>query len=275
MANPDWSPLRAALCACRAAGTTPRLWWRDDDAVSDTPALRRMLALSNSFDVPLGVAVIPARVEKSLAPAVRGISGIEVLLHGYAHTNHEPDGAKKAEIGANRSLSDSLEDLRAGWHILSECFDRQALPILVPPWNRIHPDIAASLPTVLGLPSVGLSPFKPRSTANVGGNVRIANTHCDPIDWKGMKSQPAGSAFLGTEASLAQIVGHLQAKRRGTVDANEPTGILTHHLVEPEACTDFMKLLFKCISSHSAAGWLTPSDVFGLVANLRLASGAP
>jgi len=263
------------LDAWADAGRIAHFWWRDDDAVSDTPALRRMLALSTSFDVPLGIAVIPARVEKSLAPAVRGISGIEVLLHGYAHANHEPEGAKKAEIGANRSVSDSLEDLRSGWQILSECFHQQALPVLVPPWNRIHPDIAASLPLVLDLPSVGLSTFKPRSTANVGGNVRIANTHCDPIDWKGMKSQPAGSAFLGTEASLAQIVGHLQAKRRGTVDANEPTGILTHHLVEPEACTDFMRLLFKCINSHSAAGWLMPRDVFGMGANPRLTSGAP
>jgi hypothetical protein len=46
----DWTPLRKELAIWRAEGLTLPLWWRDDDAVTATAALDRLVALSYRGD---------------------------------------------------------------------------------------------------------------------------------------------------------------------------------------------------------------------------------
>ena len=58
----------------RAAGRKPVLWWRDDDARDDAPALRRLLALAAATGLPLTLAAIPdgdrSGLGRALAQAV-------------------------------------------------------------------------------------------------------------------------------------------------------------------------------------------------------------
>src|SRR6185503_10933091 len=84
----SWDALDAELERWRAAGRVATFWWRDDDAVTDTPALRRLLELRASLDVPLALAVIPANADAALAALVP--PEVAVLQHGFAHRNHAP-----------------------------------------------------------------------------------------------------------------------------------------------------------------------------------------
>src|SRR5205807_523163 len=121
-----WPPGRASF------------WWRDDDAAAPTAALDRLLGLGSQ---PLALAVIPANLDPALPGRLDGhrMDGrrIDVLQHGFAHRNHEPPDRKKAELGAARPPGAVLDELRAGWSRLAAAFGDRALPVLVPPWNRI------------------------------------------------------------------------------------------------------------------------------------------
>jgi hypothetical protein len=70
------------------------------------------------------------------------------------------------------------------------------------------------------------------------------------------------------EAALEALVGHLAARRSGRVDANEPSGILTHHLETDEATWAFMEELLARTAGRPGARWI------GLEALLQLEEGA-
>ena len=57
-------------------------------------------------------------------------------------------------------------------------------------------------------------------------------------------------------------MGHLRARRFLEVDAEEPTGILTHHLVQDERTNDFLRRLVTVTSAHPATRWLDATEVF-------------
>src|SRR4029077_17659375 len=137
-----WNDLFAELDRWPAGKAT--FWWRDDDATIHTAALARLLALS---DLPLSIAVVPAAMRVSLAEQIAE-ARIDVLQHGFSHTNYQPDDSKKAELGDARPLPVIQEELRRGWQRLSVLFGKRALRVLVPPWNRIDAKVAATLPSL-------------------------------------------------------------------------------------------------------------------------------
>ena len=85
-----WRPLKNALERWRAAGRRPDFWLRDDDAVAPTPALERLLGLTEQFEVPLMLAVIPAHAGGELAGAIAGRPTVTPVVHGWSHENHAP-----------------------------------------------------------------------------------------------------------------------------------------------------------------------------------------
>lgn len=233
-----------------AGGRAATLWWRDDDAVASTPALARLLGLAGTHAVPVALAVIPARLEPTLAPALAGHDCV-VVQHGYAHRNHARDGGKSRELGGTRVAADVDRELLSGRRALAAAFGERFLPVVVPPWNRIDPDVAGRL---AGLGFAGLSTFGPRHDAPAG--IVQCNTHVDPIAWR------RGRAFAGTDAACAQLVAHLSARRLGAVDAAEPTGLLTHHLVFADDAWDFVGTLLARTRHHPGARWIAAPDAF-------------
>src|SRR5579859_3936699 len=101
-----WADLDAELGIWQSAGRTADFWWRDDDAVVATPALDRLLALTEG--VPIALAVIPGQAGIGLAARLAGVPNVAVLQHGWQHVNHAPAEEKKSELGAHRSLSERL-----------------------------------------------------------------------------------------------------------------------------------------------------------------------
>jgi hypothetical protein len=42
-------------------------------------------------------------------------------------------------------------------------------------------------------------------------------------------------SFIGVDEAIDRVTAHLRARREGAADADEPTGLLTHHLDMSEA----------------------------------------
>lgn len=137
---------------------------------------------------------------------------------------------------------------------MQELFGGRALPVLVPPWNRIDPALFVGL---VDAGIRGLSTYGPRVAKTLDGGIEVVNTHVDIIDWH------AGRRFLGVERCLQLAIGHLTARREGRVDRNEPTGLLTHHLAHDEDAWSFLAAFLLRISDHAAAHWMDARRLFG------------
>jgi peptidoglycan/xylan/chitin deacetylase (PgdA/CDA1 family) len=247
----SWDQLRSELDLWQSDGRTATAWWRDDDAVTVTPALETLLRLEQDYKVPLALAVIPSDLQDDLVERLAETLDTRVLQHGWSHQNHMPEGRKKQELDDLRDLGAVVADLRQGFSVLTSRFGNRFIPVLVPPWNRVADDVVASLQS-LGF--CGISTFNPRKAANPYQGLRQVNTHVDVIDWRGSRG------FVGENIALGAMIAHLAARRGGLVDADEPTGILTHHLVHDAGTTKFLDNLFSM--EHPALSWLTIPGVF-------------
>ncbi|NRB36454.1 MAG: polysaccharide deacetylase [Rhodobacteraceae bacterium] len=229
MAN--WRDLEDELALWRVEGTLPTLWWRDDDAETHTPALDRLLALAGRHRIPIHLAVIPIGATQALGRRIADVSAVDVLQHGWAHVNHEPKGHGASEVGLSRSLDQQRADLLAGWARLQELQMPGLMHGFAAPWNRIGPDTPALLRDLgFSLVSTNLT----RRTAHPVPGLTQVNVHADPIRWKD------GPRFRGVQGFLACVVDHLQQRRRGETDRDEPTGITTHHLQTSDEIWSFL-----------------------------------
>ena len=227
------------------------LWWRDDDAQYPTPALQRLLALSAGGAIPLSLAVVPAGAETALADLLGAAPEVTVVQHGYAHVNHAGPKGKKAELATGRPVDQALAELVRGRQRLERLFGDRFRAVLAPPWNRIDPLLVPALP---GSGIRGLSTYGARLSSEPAIGLTQGNCHVDILDWRGSRG------FIGEDAALSAIVGHLAARRRNEVDAQEATGILTHHLVMDEACWMFLATLIERTLAHPAVRWLAVEE---------------
>jgi hypothetical protein len=226
------------------------LWWRDDDAERPTPALDRLLDMAAG--VPLALAVIPGRAIAPLAQLLASRPDLRVLQHGWMHANHAAADEKKCELGPQRPLPMIMDELAAGWRRLAGLFGPLAIAVLTPPWNRMTETLVPLLATAGYL---GLSTAGPRRQAEPSPGLRQVNTHADLAAW------PTGR-FIGSASALGLIVTHLAARRAGHVDAAEPTGLLTHHLVMDRETEVFIARFLALTREHRAARWLGAAEAF-------------
>ncbi|WP_323797798.1 polysaccharide deacetylase family protein [Nisaea sp.] len=234
---------------------TATIWWRDDDLQRPTPALEPLLAMADATGWAPGLAVVPEGADTDALAARLTGTGAELLVHGFAHRNHAAAGEKKSEFPASRPLSDSCRDAREGLTRLRQALPDRLLPCFVPPWNRIAPDLVDCL-TDGGF--TGLSTFGPRHALEAAPGLRRVNTHIDVIDWRGTRN------FVGTGAVAAALASHLEARRSGRVDAEEPSGLLTHHLVMVDEDWRALETLALELKSHAAVDLIAPRDCFCL-----------
>ncbi|MBX3567754.1 MAG: polysaccharide deacetylase family protein [Rhizobiaceae bacterium] len=238
MTAPSWASLDAALARWRDAGRTPRLWWRDDDAVEPTAALERLLGLAGGHSAPLSLAVIPEGATSALAERLAGEAGVAVLAHGWSHRNHAPSSQKKQELGPHRPAAEVLAELGAGLRRIETLFGARALPVLVPPWNRIGSEI---VPGLAGLGYRVLSVFGPPRPAGLP----VLNATVDIMDWHGTRGcRPAAEI-------VAELVGQLDAGLSSGTP--QPIGLLTHHLVHDEAAWAFLDRLLETTGRQDPA----------------------
>lgn len=250
-----WYDLDRELDLWAAAGRTATFWWRDDDAEAPTPALERMVDIAERFDIPLLLAVIPEPSTEALRQRVEASPLVSVAQHGLRHRNNALPGDRASEFPHGRTLSENVTEMMEGLRLLAGF--PHLVPVFVPPWNRID---ARLFPAIASLGHRGVSTFGARAMAEPLPGFTQANCHADIIAWKTTRG------FTGVGRVLDEIIGHLKARRTGSSDPTEPTGLLTHHLVHDAKCWSFLDTLFGRLSKARGVAWLDPHTVFGLPA---------
>ncbi|MET3482609.1 glycosyltransferase [Methylobacterium sp. 1973] len=246
--DPAFAVIDRALDSVAARGGRVPLFWRDDDAIAASPELDRLVGLAEAHGIPLLLAAIPSGIEPSLKRRLETAPGVRVAIHGLAHSNHAPPGEKPAEFGAHRPLDIRIAEAAAGLRIArARLAEATVLPVFVPPWNRLAPDLAAALPD-LGYCGLSAVPGPP-----VPGLRRLDAT-LDPIDWRGTRSLRDPEALL-----------------TGVADAivrapEQPVGLLTHHRVHDDALWSFVAALIAHLVRHPAIQLLDLREHFGVAA---------
>jgi peptidoglycan/xylan/chitin deacetylase (PgdA/CDA1 family) len=233
-----WLPLMTELARWEEAGRTAEFWLRDDDAVEPTEPLDRLLGLTEKFGVPAALAVIPAFTGEALASRLAAASQVTVAVHGWSHENHAPDGEKKQELGWHRERGIVLDELRRGLSRITDLYGQRMVPLLVPPWNRIAPDL---LPDLMPLGFTALSAFGPARPVAI----RTINSNVDLMDWHGTRGcRDHGLIARDIAAQLARAF-----------EGGDAVGILAHHLVHDQAAWVFLEDLFEFTAGHTACRW--------------------
>jgi peptidoglycan/xylan/chitin deacetylase (PgdA/CDA1 family) len=243
-----WPDLVDELERWGEAGRVAAFWWRDDDATAPTRQLDLLLRLAG--DVPLALAVIPARAEPDLGAALAPKSQVAVLQHGWRHANHG-DSGKKSEFPASRDAEQVAAELIAGAERLKALFGDRFVPILAPPWNRFD---AGFLPLLAPAGIAALSAMAPAGPVARDDGIPRLDADLDLVAWK------TGRGFIGEESALSLLVGRLR-RQRHSGDAAVAIGILTHHLVMDDRTHAFLDQLLATVAAHGAARWVAAAEL--------------
>jgi hypothetical protein len=197
----------------------PVFWLRDDDAVTVTPALQRLLSIKNQ--IPLALAVIPDLAEPDL---FERIGDAAVQQHGCDHRNRAAAGEKKTEFPAHEGIPEALDRLRLAHERLVSMGGSKVLPVVAPPWNRMRRELAVALPRI------GIRGFSSYGDEQSIPGVTQVNTHVDIVAWRD------GKRFVGDEEAVRLAMTF--------VLRDAPVGWLTHHAVHDAAAWRFLERLF-------------------------------
>ena len=191
------APFRKELDAWNAAGLVARFWWRDDDAVTVTPQLRRLLTVSNDFGIGAGVAVIPKQAKVELVDAICPTRCC-IWQHGWGHDFYE-----SGEFGNGRRLGAMISDALEGRNALDAlCGESGWQRVFVPPNHGLAMDFKNLIPalgyTVLSA-GVPLTPEVP--------HVAELNAEVDVMDWPRGRVLGEDDIFILLAAQLAYCSG--------------------------------------------------------------------
>ena len=120
--------LETALDGLPRAGIEWPIWWRDDDAVEGSAALDRLIELAQSIRRPCRSRG-PAGATEGLAARVARAQNIDILQHGWSHSNLAPLGEKKCELHDDAQGIETR--LVKGQNRLGNLFGERLLPVLV------------------------------------------------------------------------------------------------------------------------------------------------
>ncbi|MHC5654211.1 polysaccharide deacetylase family protein [Stappia sp. ICDLI1TA098] len=220
-------------------GMSVPIWWRDDDAVEPSDALDQLVAIANAHEIEVALAVIPKDATPALAKRLAAEPFVSVLQHGYQHRNFQDKarGEKAAEFGRRRDVDEAIAEIAAGSARLRQLFGTRFVPVMVPPWNRIAPQITARIGEAGLLAISTFTQFHPRDRLHV-------QTHVDMIKWK------KGRRFIGWPSAGLRF--DYQLARRRT-NAHEPLGLLSHHLAQDDASFDFLDRTLAILARHPGA----------------------
>ena len=251
----SWATLDRELGRWRARGKAASFWWRDDDATRPTAALDRLLDISRRNNVPVAIASVPKFLSADLPARLHECPTVAVLQHGFAHQNHATGKGEGAwELGLHRGAERVLGELEDGRRIMQAAFAGKFIPVVAAPWNRIDRRL---FPGLRDLGFIGASAFGERAAPPRLAGFTEANAHLDLLSWKGTPR------FRGVAAALRDILEHVGRRRLGLADAEEPTGILSHHLSLDEAAWRFLAELIGFLARHPGVSWRPAGEVFG------------
>ena len=232
----------------RLSGNEPvQFWWWDDDANGSSPALDRLLALSASTGVPVGLAVIPGHLKPSLASRLNKANGIDVFAHGWRHRNHALKGEPATEYPRSRHPDDVRAELSRSLAVLREDFPEKTLPVFVPPWNRLPIEFEDVLVECgyAGLSSI--SENRPQDP----GTAKLRRANCD------LNIVVAPGAVRG-----ADIKGAARVAKSMSAGQGGPFGLVTHHKLFDDAAWKLCELFWTSITRFDCVKIVSARQVF-------------
>jgi len=263
-----WQGVRDELTLWEATGQQARFWFRDDDAICATPALRRLEALASRHGIEIGIAIIPGTAQPELVGYMgEHEASLHPMCHGWMHEIYK--SIEFGEFGAGRPRQalrvDAVRALKRFQSLFPGSF-----PVFVPPFGRLDTDF---IPELLRIGFAGVS-NKPSLTQSRLARVHAAfgwlppsvprfalapallDVHIDPIDWMRSTAHPE-------PAIAAQVLGELRLRRKGYVRQDAPIGILTHHLVHDEAIWTAVETLVGVLAECPASTFARASVLAG------------
>lgn len=234
-------PLRRELELWRAAGRQPRLWLRDDDAVAPGPALDRLLALTAAAGVPVTLAVIPQDSGEALAARLAARPEVSVAVHGWRHRGYRAPGALRGggEFGPERPAAERLAEAARGLRKLAGLHGARALPVFVPPWNRLERSFAPRLAEV-GYAALSAWGDEAAGFPEINAQVAVVN-------------YGAGGAATAPAEQVAEQM--LRRLRRCRETGRGAVGVLSHHLAHVQATEALLAALIE-VTQAAGCAWV-------------------
>jgi len=238
----SFAPLKRELDRWKVAGQRIAFWFRDDDAITITPELERLLDFQQAYSLPIAIAVIPQQADPQLSQIIQERPELSVLQHGWSHTNYAAKGEWYSEFPAGRPAAEVSGNLNSGKILLEKLFGHQFIFGFVPPWNHFASEY---LPLLKNYQFVS------------GRDYTVAR------DWRRLPSIPAdvdvlrwtpAPHFRGTKRLIREVCGQLRARRKE--NRKDPVGILLHHLNMDDASWEFMNSLAGVLHGHVAVNLL-------------------
>src|ERR1700754_2852839 len=198
------------------------LFFRDDDAGWNDARLLALIDLFAERELPLDLAVIPAKLSPRLALALTA-RDVGLHQHGYSHANHEVEG-RKCEFGPGRRADLQRADILRGRSVLQDLLGARLDPFFTPPWNRCTRDTATAL-TELGYALLSrehrAEPFGLLPELPV--HVDVARLEPDELDAHFARLVDAGAGPIG-------VMFHHAVMEEGDMNrAGELLGLLAGH----------------------------------------------
>ncbi len=239
------------LLRWRAAGRRAVLWWRDDDARTETPALRRLLDLAGRHSTPFALAVIPDQELRTLAACLAvGVNACPVQ-HGVDHQNRR-EGAEAGEFPHHWLRLRVVTPMRQGWSRMQVLPD--VLPLFVPPWNDIHPELPGAIADCGYVAWSAWSTLPEAALETPRAPPPRIDAHIDLLRWRG------GARFRGASKIYIALREQLETRRKAE-RWDAPIGLLTHHLDHDEAAWAFLEDLLAWTRTHPDIAWRGPREL--------------
>jgi hypothetical protein len=237
--------LERELDAWRAAGLSARFWWRDDDAVSDTPQLRRLLDIAGELGIQPAVAVVPEKADEALVALLSTVDCC-VWQHGWGHYSYTA-----GEFGEGRALDVMMHDALVGQRALDRLFGPAGWQrVFVPPFHLVSMPFKAVIHDLgyLGISAgVQLTPSL--------DHVTEVNAEVDVMNWPEKR-------MLSARAICETLIELLRARRTGQVPRDLPVGLLTHHLVFGDEDWQLVSALLQDLRRHPAVEVVRAETLF-------------
>ena len=119
---------------------TKIVYIRDDDVFRLDKTFLKVFRLFKKYKIPLIYAVIPKSTTKELVAFLnkekkKNPGLLDIVQHGWSHTNHSKGISPKFEFGKTRSARQQKKDIVRGYGKMLKLFGSNFTPAFVPPYH--------------------------------------------------------------------------------------------------------------------------------------------
>ena len=237
-----------------------RLFIRNDDVWTLDREFRFFFEQAAGHGIPVVYAVIPGKMERGL---IRFLSRakektpqlLDIVQHGWMHTNHGVDIDSKYEFGPSRDYRVQQTDIRQGQEKMRRAFGEHLTCAFVPPYHGYDQR------TLRGLHQEGFQIFS--------AGTRLAKKDKRFIE---LPAQVSFSRYSQGRTSIQSARELISILARG-INRRPLSGVVTHHAdFAGAAARGQLMRFFDCIAALQAKeGWrvLLFSDILSTAKGLK------